>query len=590
MVKDSEYYRKFKDCKEENLLKYFVTLNTEDWSNLFDDFFSHNTKYLSRIFLIPKGEDLYSYSLMLIDDVDPEIKNSITNAINNLLGIYYANNNFDKLKIIFDTTRFLELPIETGVLIELVQNRNIDKDIRETAAITLSVVYQNSLVQFWDRLDLNSDNFLIPSYIGFFKNIDPVKAIKKLEIITTKPENIFAFFAPVKACLLQLLISPFSLSEFAAVENDLPSWAREFIKKITQEYAELNDFTQKLNKIKQGTFRSTRKLQKVKFFRSVFPPECVVDVIKELGCFEKQGIDLEIEFAPWNQIFDKLSSSDVFSIIIGNERVCNYKNSLGPEDIELFHEWRRLIKYEGFAIVSKDKNLKNYKYFLDTANHGKPIGVSIIERKKIAFKSFLEQLKDHKIIASNNTDYFLTLQSLIEDNGLKLREFDIISDKDPYCGFLDFESNENMTIYIGSANLNQRAIANGCQELISEKHFNFSAVQFNSIITKNISNIPNLYYKQKELILSFFYAFNTGMTMIQDNKDVYLPKWFEMLNQLMVLNYPDDYLKFSINRNEFDEIVLNMIEYHSLLKRGSEDKIISKNASQKGKSVSKTAE
>jgi len=583
MVEEKQYYTKFKELKDENLLKYFSNLDTKDWSDFFDDYFNHRTNYLVKILVTPKGEDIYSYGLMLIQDLDPQPKSSIVEAINSLLSSYYTNKNFNLFKIVFDAIRYLELNVDSGVLTEIIQSSTIEKNIREVAAITLSVVYQNSLIPFWDKLDLKKDVFLIPSYIGFFKRLNPIKGIQKLSILTSKPESTFAFIAPVKSSLSQILISPSDLAEFARMEDNFPSWVREFIGELTQDYTELNDFSKKLKRIKQGIYKSTRKLKKVKLYRSIFADMIIIDLMKEMGCFEDVGIDLEIEFTPWNKIFDTLLKGDNFDIIIGNERVFEYRNSLSPVGAKMFTSWNDLIKYEGFAIVSKDKTLNNFKHFLDIAANYQSEDTYSDEQKKTALKSLLEQLKTHKIVAANNTDYYFTLKSLIEENGLKLRDFDIKSDKDPYDGFLEFLSHKELSVYIGSANLNQKALASNCIELISEKHFDFNAVQYNSIITKNITHSPDLHTEQNELILKFFAAYTIGRTKIQDHKDVYLAQWFDMYNQQMKINYSKDYDKFTISKNDFDEIVLNVVEYTPVLKHENEVQNISSSVDVKSK-------
>lgn len=568
MVEERKYYSKFKYKKEESLLGYFFHLDTEDWREFFDDYFNKRAEYLLQIFKPSRGEDLYSYSLIIIEDVAVETKTSLTRAIDDLLSSYYSDKMFDLLEEVLNTVRYLELPIDTGILTEIIKNSSIENRVREVSAITLSVVFQNSLVAFWDSLDLEKDHFLIPSYIGFFKRINPIKGIQKLKILGVKPNDTFPFIAPVKAALCQILISPADFSEFAGLEDTLPNWAKDFIYQLTQDYIELHEFYKRLRRIKQRVFKSIHRLRKVRLYRSIFADMIMVDLVKEIGCFEDLGIDLDIEFAPWNQIFDRLLIGDDFDIIIGNSRVFEHKNAESPENTSLFYSWRDLIKYEGFGIIGKkDRNLKSYDNLLGEVS-GFQVKTELIttEQQNKALKLLLKQLKNYTIVAANNTDYYLTLKALIQENGLDFKELDIRSKYDPYSGFLEFISNDKYSIYIGSANLNQKAVELGCVELINEKQNNFGAVQYNSIITKDLSHLPESQTELKELILKFFAAYTLGRTKVQDNKDVYLNQWFDIYNYQMRVNYPNDFDKFNISIEEFNQIVLDVIYYTPVLK------------------------
>lgn len=254
MVKERDYYITFKKLKDDSLLTYFRHLNTHDWCEFFDDYFNGEFEYLSRILIIPKGETIHSYGLLLIEDVDPETKNSITKGISNLLNSYYTRNKFDHLKFLFNTIRYLELNIDSGILIEIIRNNKIDKNIREDAAIALSLDYQSSLAYFWDSLDLTSESFLVPSYIGYFKKLNPIKGILKLKSISIKPESTFAFIAPVKASLWQISNSQSHLKEYAQIKDALPTWAKEFINKLTTDYIELNDLPNRLKYLKGNNY------------------------------------------------------------------------------------------------------------------------------------------------------------------------------------------------------------------------------------------------------------------------------------------------------------------------------------------------
>lgn len=247
---ERKYYTIFKEQLEQknSLLEYFSQLNVENWVEFFEDYYNRETKYLTRIIVPPKGEDVYSYSLVLLDDVDTSTRALIAKANNSLLANYFNESKWDLISELFNTVRYLELNISANILIDIISNESIEDEVREHAAITLSVVHENTLTPFWDSLNLKKDAFLIPSYISFFEKTNPIKGLSKLLLIKDEPDDIEAYETPVFYSLLQVGNSLSDIEKYQELSVKLPIWATNFINGIFEDYPELDTLQEKIEK------------------------------------------------------------------------------------------------------------------------------------------------------------------------------------------------------------------------------------------------------------------------------------------------------------------------------------------------------
>lgn len=245
---ERNYYTIFKRSLDLPIVKFFSKLDLQDWIELFNDYYRHELTYLLRIFDVPKGEDIYSYGLIWVNNVSPEVKELITKSNNKLLSDFIIENNSDLLNEIFKAIRYLKLDVNKELLFQIVSNRNAVQKTRELAAATLIVVHENSVSNFWDNLDLEKDHFLIPAYIAFHRKSNPVKGLKKLLLISERPKNIAPFETPIVYSLLQISTSSSSIQDFKLIQPKLPSWVTKFIKELYEDYPELYTFKDKVQK------------------------------------------------------------------------------------------------------------------------------------------------------------------------------------------------------------------------------------------------------------------------------------------------------------------------------------------------------
>src|ERR1035437_726942 len=145
------YYTKFKEFIEEPLLKYFSHLDFNDWVDFFDDYYKQNHTFLIRILDTPKGEDIYSYGLIWVNDVDTSTRDLISRANDALLANYITNIQWDILEVLFKAVRYLKLNLNLELLAVIIKNNNLKPRTRELAALTLITVHENSLSSFWDE-------------------------------------------------------------------------------------------------------------------------------------------------------------------------------------------------------------------------------------------------------------------------------------------------------------------------------------------------------------------------------------------------------------------------------------------------------
>ena len=245
---ERKYYSKFKQTLAQPLLKYFSRLDLEDWVDFFEDYYRHHEVFLLRILDTPKGEDIYSYGLIWVNNVDSATRELITRANNKLLSNYIVENNPHLLEETFKAIRYLKLDISQELLTQIVINKGSPQKLRELAAITLIAVHENSATTFWDNLDLETDKFLIPSFIAFHRKNNPIKGLEMLTLLHEKPDSIYSFETPILYSLLEISTSISNIEQYKLLQRKLPSWAFVFIKELFDDYPELNDLKVKIQK------------------------------------------------------------------------------------------------------------------------------------------------------------------------------------------------------------------------------------------------------------------------------------------------------------------------------------------------------
>ena len=475
----------------ENFEKY----TQADWDRFFYEYFNKNTRFLLSLFPIIKGESLYYYILPVLSDLSKVSISKINISVNSLLKKELNSQVYDKLEDIFEVIEFFDFEINVNQLVKLVENEGLLNNVRANAAALLNACHGNILYSFWSNIDLSQNNiFLLPYYISFYQFIDPVRGLKSLSLINKLPQNIAEFEIPVKKSLLTIQSSISAINELIVLFYKKSCWQKAYINEIIDSYPDLM-YLQRIINEKQG------KLISLKVGISVFPDLMLLDFFKLLGIFEEKGLDLEIKYYPWNKLFNYLEEGEV-DLIIANKIVCDCENE--KTKTEKFKYYRGFNQFDGFTIISKGKE-KSFETLLKEECKGDVDS---------ALKATLEQLQCKKIIASKNTDHYLTLSVLIKRVGLDLRQFNIIDKFEPHIGFLEFIKDENVNCFIGGAPHTHNAIKLGYTKLISEEDSNFGATQENGIIS-----LYEKYEEMKNIVRRFSEVIDIGIDFYKNNKN-----------------------------------------------------------------------
>lgn len=142
---------------------------------------------------------------------------------------------------------------------------------------------------------------------------------------------------------------------------------------------------------------------KLKIGISRYPEMELINVAVELNLFKK--LNITTDYVEWNQIVDELRCGK-FDLIIANTEVVNKiekQNYLTDFVVVL-----PIFEYKNFAVMAKNKEeYKNYKdKELELSKNGKRYDKTRIVQATLA------QMKNKKILASENTDHYDILDNL----------------------------------------------------------------------------------------------------------------------------------------------------------------------------------
>ncbi|MEM7373771.1 MAG: hypothetical protein AAF587_34430 [Bacteroidota bacterium] len=549
-----------------NIEEWANSFSSKDWEEFFFCLYTEDYKFFGKDFLIPRDEELSEYFLSFLVDLSPKVHTKIASAHNTLLKESLRSDCKYTLAQVLLTITHLNLPVDLG----LIQYIIIDQVIPQSSiSLILSAFLSNlnnrhaSFIDWLTKQD--KSDFLVPHFISYHSSIDPIRALSFLKRIKTKPKNEVLFLYPIRNSLLALQTRPETLRDFASQILTYPKWAIRFIRSIIEESKEFENIKRTIDgnysAKKNNTFG--RELDRVVLYRSVFPDMVLVDVIKDLGVFNEQGIDLEIRFAPWNKILDEIKNviTPPNTFVIANERVWKRKS------IEIF-KGRRLTRFEGFEIIgNKSANVLNQDIKLvpfeeilslemDSGRDWTPD-----QYHGFALKQLLKSVSKKKIIASRYTDYFITLLKLLKDFDIDSSQLEIISNLDPYDGYLKFIEGK-ADIFIGSSNLHLLALKDDrFLSLISEKNHEFGAQQYNSLIARVVDGKESE-LEQHKRFQNLIAAYNFGLEEVLLDKDKYLPKIHSKFQELIRHHYKEDYKKFELQKDEIGHIVFDgVFEY-----------------------------
>jgi hypothetical protein len=237
---EKNYYTVFKKEIGNPLHSYFNFLDENDWEELFDDYYNRELFYLLRIFDIPKGETIHSYGLIYVKNVTGHVRELITRANNTLLTKYLREDRTEILYDFFSAVSYLKLSIDHGLIVRFIENKRNSVHLREKAAFTIITVHDNALNPFWDRIDLKVDTFLIPPYLAFYSNKNPLLGFQTLLTLEKEPQDLENYETPILYSLLQIATSPSEIQIFNKLKSKFSPWLRDFIKEIFDEYSELS--------------------------------------------------------------------------------------------------------------------------------------------------------------------------------------------------------------------------------------------------------------------------------------------------------------------------------------------------------------
>lgn len=546
------YSMVFKNFADAGIDAACEALTVQDWHELFQDYCAKDFGSLREHFTAAKGDNLGLVVIAEFEGLASSVQKRMELAIDQLLAEFGNAKEPSRLDELLFCIRFLELKVDTEVLIAIVQNRDQPKHLREHAAHTLSVVQEQGLMRFWDSVDLAQDAFLAPAYARHFQSIDPLRVFRMLRKIQVEPDGVIEFEMPVYYSLLRLNIMPFEWEEVGSVLRGSPIWVSELVSRLLKEHNDLEVVARALAEPPQSeqmkeapAMQSSYVMQKLILGSSVFPDLMLLELYKKWGLFEELCIELEIRYYSWNELHTALIRGDVH-LIVGNLDVIEFLMNKGRS----LRIWRELNRFNGWSIISRNK-LGSPADFIDRD------GLS----EKEALKATLEQMKGKVVVAVAETDYALTFQDLFVEAGLNVDDVVMKGEfQDPHLAFLDF-LNGTGDFFVGSEFHVMNAIAKGKgHRLLSEAKSDFGAEQENVIVAKEANGSFN---KQSEWVEGLYTAFcralDVGRLKVNDDVDSSIVQMHALFGKKMKEAYPDNYQDLLLNDRDFKQFIKDCV-------------------------------
>ena len=534
MTKTREYFLKWEKEGNNSDYSFFDNLNQSDWDDFWDDFLSGFHLYLRKIFENKTLDQIDEYILPFISNLSPKAHGLIDISLNSELKNALNHNELEKIPTLLNFLDYLEIKVSQRTLISVLNNKKLSKDSHIKAA---SLLNQSTEVKsWWDKVNLNKKKFLIPSFMMFFHNNYPYKSLEKFFSIHKRlPRNIAEYEIPVKNSLVSLLKYSSDANKFQNLLKLSPKWAKDYILEIINTYGDLEILKTKLFE------ENSNGLYRLRVGLGVYPDFVLIELLKNKGVFKSKGIDLEIKYYKWNRLFNHLDNNDV-DIVITNNNMLYEKES---ENNNAYRELTSLNKYNGFAIVAKDLDLKSY----ETINKGNP------EFNTNSLRETLIQIKGKRIFASKDTDHYIQLTQTISKSGLIPQDFKTLyRNMEPYIGVKYFLEGK-CDVFVGGAIHTEILKSKNGNVILSAKGEDFGATQYNLFVCRKKNQLPD------EIIKAFHSSLKDGKSHFSKENFQDIAELYTLFDSTLKKEYKNDYDLFEIKRNSFTRIVKDVIEY-----------------------------
>lgn len=532
-----DYYQKWESSKETEVsYSFFDLFNQNDWDEFWEDYLSGASHHFVRIFDLPKQERLDEYIIPFLSNISVNAQKFIANSLNDKLNRAIKTNDLRAISKILGIVNYLEYEVPFDLLAVVINNPELSEDTIIDAVLILNQL--NVTKNIWEKIDIKKRKFLLPFFMMFFQDIEPYKSLEKLTIYKSLPANISEFEIPVKNSLISLLKYPSDLNKFRILLLSTPKWIKEYIDEILNTYSDL-----KL--VKTRLLEEENNLVKIKLGLSVYPDFVLVDLFKKWGLFKSKGIDITIEYYPWNKLFSKLDNFDA-DIIITNYKVYNNMNESITN--QPYKSLMRLNRYEGFAVVSNDLSDFTYESI-------KNKNIEYNEYNKDALQKTLNQIKGKRIFASKNTDHQIQLYHTITKAGLNPNDFKILHhNREPYDGFKNFLKGK-YDVFVGAA-IHTQALKKKFKVILSEKTEDLGATQYNLFVSNETNDKFTIECQNK-----FESAIKIGLDTFDTGNAEHIAELHKLFYSKIEEKYRDIYNDLTMPPNEFGEIIKEIMRF-----------------------------
>jgi len=549
----SNYFKKWNLLPADNKhpVLFFDQLDSADWIEFLMDYYGGNHSDILNIFFIPTSSGI-EHILIYLDDLSIGTKGKLANAIEIVFQSYFNDRNEDLMEDVLHTVRYLELHVKTDDILLVFFDRKFSKSLRSHAAITLVVLKDFYLNSMWDNVDLQKDTFLLPSFLWFYEKSNPTVPFHELAAFNDLPEGLLAdgLISPIADLLGQVSLSHSEIDEFKTMFFKFPIWLKELIENVLAESNELTNVKNALN-------YKANDLVKVKLALSIFPDLLLPEYYKQLGIFEDFGINLEITYVDWNQIFNQLKKKKA-DYIIGNHGMMDIENHKSGKD--LFYPLFPIDRFVGFHLIGNNNNVPKFEYY-----HKATGGDSITESLSAYFRDYIS---DQIIYTSANTDHYTTFINILHCLDLSEQDFTFKNNLDPNNSFFAYLKETKSACFIGAASHTKNLLNDyhgkynvlvESSDLSKDLVLQNIVTQYNVLIGSNMPGGKSLPVKE-EIELKLKFAFDEGYKYIESNFQK-ASKDLHSIYENKILTVSKDSMLLSLEFDEYYEILKEIVDY-----------------------------
>jgi ABC-type nitrate/sulfonate/bicarbonate transport system substrate-binding protein len=465
-----DHYREERKNLDFSLFDFVNHLNLSPLNDFIEDVMTEN-EVIHELFPSTKGLSSDDLAFRFIREMPyatyVKICNQLERIFSNAISHKYPNEHTVINNVIALTAR-QRRGLSYQYIVQHLEDRKISEELKTDLAILMSKLEGGIALYFSDRnIDYGQRPYLIPAFISAFKETDPAKALGKLAHIERKPENFQLYIRPITTALENILLQKRDFSTFTSLYDRMPSWVKSEFDKIIEKRgfvqhgirADINAFNQKRKEFKIGI--------------GLFPDLILLDLAAKEGLFTKGAEFFNVKIVDWNKIFHELLD-DELDFIISNQYTCELRNKY----VDNYTFITPLIEYKGFSIIfQKESTVSTFKILKNALDQ---------EDDYLILKQTLNQLKNKslKIFASKDTDHYFTLVRLLDLVGLKEKDVNIVSDKEPYEGSELF-SKKQVDAIVGGLPQKLQALKEGGKDLVALEDFPLPFHQVNGLICRS---------------------------------------------------------------------------------------------------------